>query len=143
MTRLSFCALRLSAASSGESTEENSWNELHFSIERTSSGVSVLPKCIPARASHQFRTLLAERELALLSKTTQTAKLKKRAVDWCHRKRKKRLFAQSELLPSERGFQVLVMNQILPTNFLNEAGLNSTSLRRPTVNSLKSDQPRR
>jgi hypothetical protein len=37
---------------------------------------------------------------------------------------KRRLFAQSELLPSERGFQVLVMNQILPTNFLNEAGLN-------------------
>ena len=31
---------------------------------------------------------------------------------------------------------MLVVNQIIPTNFLDEAGLNSTSRSRPTMNSL-------
>ena len=45
-------------------------------------------------------------------------------------------YVRSRNLLIRRGIQVLVVNQVLPTNFLDEAGLNSTSRSRPTMNSL-------
>jgi hypothetical protein len=69
-----------------------------------------------------------------LSKTTQTAKLKSGLLISVIGTESDYL-AQWNLSVREK-FTVLAMNQILPTNFLNEAGLNSTSRSRPTMNSL-------
>jgi hypothetical protein len=89
----------------------------------------------------QFGTLLGQLKRDALSKTVQTAKLKSGLLISVIGTESDYL-AQWNLSVRQK-FTVLAMNQILPTNFLNEAGLKSTSRRRPTMTSLKRDQPRR